>query len=403
MKRIFHVDLDAFFVAVEEVADPSLRGKPVVVGGRGWRGVVASASYPARKFGISAGMPLAQARRLCPQAVFREGRYSRYQQASDAFFAILNGFTPFIEPGGIDEAYLDMTGFESLYGPPRRAAALIKERVRRELGLAASVGIASTKVVAKVASDRSKPDGLLEVPPGGEAAFLSPLPVSDLPGVGPHTAQALARVGVSTIGGLASLRPSLLRYLFGAWGPLLGRLARGEDNSPVEPPAEAKSVSRSTTLDADTRDTHFLEAVLAYLCERVGAELRQSGKLARCLTVRLRFSDFETLQHQVTLPQPTSHHQVLFETGRGLMGHLLARRTLPVRLVGIGASRLTAGRQLPLWPPATVRLEGLNRAIDNLRERYGFSAIQTGRTFGLRDTFPTEGGDFVLPTPALSR
>jgi DNA polymerase-4 len=403
MRRIFHIDLDAFFVAVEEVADASLRGKAVVVGGRGWRGVVACASYPARQYGIGAGMPLTQARRLCPHAVFVEGRFSRYRQASDAFFAILNDFTPFIEPVGIDEAYLDMTGFESLYGTPHRAAVLIKERVRRELGLAASVGIAASKVVAKVASGLSKPDGLIEVSPREEAAFLAPLPVGTLPGVGPRTVQALSRMGVDTVGGLASLPPSLLRYLFGSWGGLLRRHARGEDTSPVEPPAEAKSVSRSTTLDTDTRDRAFLEAVLAYLCERVGAELRRHGKLARCVTLRLRYSDFETLQHQSTLPQPTSHHQLLFEAGRALMDRLLPRRGLPVRLVGIGTSRLVSGRQLPLWPSTSGRLEPLNGAIDRLRGRYGFTAIQTGRTFSLGRTFPTEGNDYVLPTPALSR
>jgi DNA polymerase-4 len=296
-----------------------------------------------------------------------------------------------------------MTGFESLYGSPRRAAVLIKDKVRRELSLAASLGIASSKVVAKVASDLSKPDGLIEVAPGEEAAFLAPLPVNALPGAGPRTTQALSRIGVNTIGDLASLPPSMLRYLFGTWGDLLHRYARGEDTTPVEPPAEAKSVSRSTTLDTDTRDRSFLEAVLAYLCERVGAELRRHGKLARCVTLRLRYSDFETLQHQTTLPQPTSHHQLLFEAGRELMGRLLPRRGLPVRLVGIGASRLVTGCQLPLWPSTSARLEPLNRAIDRLRGRYGFAAIQTGRTFRLRHTFPMDNSGYILHTPALSR
>ncbi|MEK7280958.1 MAG: DNA polymerase IV, partial [Chloroflexota bacterium] len=273
MSCIFHIDMDAFFVSVERARDESLWGKPVAVGGRGVRGVVASASYEARAYGIMAGMSLSQARRLCPEAVFLEGRFGHYQEVSRRLIDLLYRFTPDVEVSGIDEAYLDMTGFELLYGNPLTTARRLKEQIQEELRVTASVGIASSKLVAKVASDFYKPDGLCLVPSGEESAFLAPLPVAHLPGVGPQTEKALASLGVETIGQLALLPFPLLRRLFGRSGLTLYHHAQGLDNSPVEPPAEAKSISRSTTFERDTLDLAFLEAILGYLTERVGAEL----------------------------------------------------------------------------------------------------------------------------------
>ena len=235
-RRIMHVDLDAFFVSVEQVLNPELKGKPVVVGGRpDKRGVVAAASYEARAFGLHSGQPLSTAVRLCPQAIFIEGSFPRYRDASKKFMAILADFTPFLEPMGLDEAYLDVTGFESLHGSIHRMALAIKQRVRDELHLNASIGIAGCKVVAKVASDLSKPDGLLEVPAGEEQAVLAPLPIEKLPGIGKKTEQKLKGLGIRTLDQLSRMPLDALKSHFGAFGEVLYRYARGIDDSKIQP------------------------------------------------------------------------------------------------------------------------------------------------------------------------
>jgi len=403
-RQILHVDLDAFFVSVEQALDPQLRGKPVVVGGdRASRGVVASASYEARVFGLRAGMPLTTARRLCPQAIFLRGSFQRYREASERFMSILASFTPDLEPAGIDEAYLDITGFEPLYGPVRQTALTIKRRVREELGLAASVGIASCKVVAKVASDLSKPDGLIEVAPGQECCFLAPLPVGCLPCVGPRAEQRLKQIGATTIGQLAALPVTFLKQAFGAMGQVMHRYANGLDERKVEPPAPAKSISRSTTLLEDTLDRRLLKAVLRYLSERVGAELRQEGKRARVVTLKLRYADFETITRSRTLTEAGSD-QAIFEVGAELLERALLQRRERVRLIGIGVSGLVApGRQLSLLDPEPGRRERLSQAIDRIRRKYGFTAIEVGQTRLLREVFRVEDGDYLLATPSLSR
>jgi DNA polymerase-4 len=404
-RRIMHVDLDAFFVSVEQVDKPELRGKPVVVGGRpDRRGVVAAASYEARAYGLHSGMPLKTASRLCPQAIFIEGSFTKYREASRKFMAILADFTPFIEPMGIDEAYLDVTGFEPLHGSVHRMAEKIKQRVKAELGICASVGIANSKVVAKIASDLSKPDGLIEVAPGEEASFLEPLPIAKLPGVGKKTEPVLKRLGIDTIGKL-SLAPSVaLKSHFGVWGEYLHQLSKGIDDSEVEPPAEAKSVSRATTFPEDIRSRAFLEATLRYLSERVGSELRQQGKQARCVTLKLRYADFATITRSRTLEKAIDADQTLFATGQRLLEKALSQEKRAIRLIGIGASRLVeAGRQLDMLDTTGARLEGLNQAIDRIRDKYGFTSIQTGRTLRLKDIFPESGGGYRLHTPSLSR
>ncbi len=404
-RRIMHIDLDAFFVAVEQVLDPELRGKPVVVGGRPERrGVVAAASYEARAFGVHSAMPLITAFRLCPQAIFIQGDFARYREASQKFMAILADFSPYLEPLGIDEAYLDVTGFESLHGSIRRMAEKIKSRVTAELGLCASIGIAGGKVVAKIASELSKPNGLLEVPPGEERSFLAPLPVGRLPGVGKKTGRILNGLGIRTIGQLAAMPASTLRSRFGVWGETVGARARGIDDRPVEPPAAARSVSRETTFAADSVDAAFLSATLHYLSERVGAEIREKGKLARCVTLKLRYADFTTITRQQTLSPPTDAHQALFDAGQKMMEKELTRQKLPVRLIGIGVSRLVeAGRQRDMLDTSAQRMEKLNPVIDRIRRKYGFAAIQTGRTFKLKDIFPESPGGYTLHTPGLSR
>ena len=405
MRRIFHIDLDAFFVSVERALDPSLEGVPVVVGGTpGSRGVVACASYEARAYGLHAGMPIHEAYRRCPHAIYLSGSYQRYQEVSDGFMAILRRYSPFLEPGGIDEAYLDMTGFESLYGPATVAARHMKQAIRQEMGVVASVGIASCKVAAKVASARGKPDGLLEVPDGGDATFLAPLPVAELPGAGGKTASRLAGLGIVTIGELAALSEATLRRLFGAWGDLLHRWANGQDTSSViyerEPP---KSISRETTFPRDTQDTTFLLSTLRYLAERVGAELREQELRTRCVEAKLRYADFHTVTRSHMLPRPVCDDDAIFQAGQALLARALPERPGMVRLIGIGVAELAPPcQQLALMELPESRQERLCQAVDSVRDRYGFTSIQTGRTLLLRDGFPADRRGHVLKTPCLS-
>jgi len=403
-RRIMHIDLDAFFVSVEQVENPQLKGKPVVVGGRpDRRGVVAAASYEARAFGLHAGMPLVTASRLCPQAIFIVGNFARYRDASQRFMAILADFSPYIEPLGLDEAYLDVTGFESIHGSIHQMAQAMKQRIKDELGLCASVGIASGKVVAKVASELSKPDGLIEVASGSERSFLAPLPVGKLPGIGKKAEQVLKGLGIVTIGKLSTTPLNVLKSHFGVSGEILYRLANGIDDRKVEPPGAAKSISRETTFATDIQHRPQLEATLRYLSERVGSELRQQDKQARCVTLKLRYSDFTTITRRHTLGQTADSDQIIFDTGLKLLKSALAREKRPVRLIGIGVSGLTEARQLDMLDSSARRREQLNKAIDRIRQKYGFTAIQTGRTLLLRDIFPEDDGGYTLHTPSLSR
>ena len=404
-RRIMHIDLDAFFVSVEQQENPELKGKPVVVGGRPQgRGVVASASYEARAFGLHAGMPLATASRLCPQAIFIEGSFPKYRHASERFMTILADFSPYVEPLGLDEAYLDVTGFESIYGSIHQMAVKIKQRIKDELGLCASVGIANCKVVAKVASELSKPDGLLEIAAGNERSFLAPLPVAKLPGIGRKTERILNGLGINTIEELSIMSLGALKSHFGAFGEVLHRFARGTDDREVEPPAATKSISRETTFGKDTRDHSRLKATLHYLGERVGVELRQRGKRARCITLKLRYADFTTITRRHTLNQTTDSDQTIFDTGVKLLDKALSQERQPVRLIGIGVSNLVeSGRQLDMLDSSARRQEELNRAIDRIRNKYGFTVIQTGRTLLLKDIFPETGEGYTLQTPSLSR
>jgi len=399
-RRIMHIDLDAFFASVEQALNPELKGKPVVVGGRpDKRGVVAAASYEARRFGLYAGMPLTTASRLCPQAIFIEGNFHKYRDASQRFMAILADFSPFLEPVSLDEAYLDATGFESIYGSSHQMATRIKQRIRDELGLCASVGIASSKVVAKIACELSKPDGLLEVAAGDERSFLAPLPVAKLPGVGKKTERILRGLGINTIGELSSMPLNALKSHLGASGGPLHRYAGGIDDRKVEPPGTAKSISRESTFGKDTRDPSLLKATLRYLGERVGAELRQRGEQARCITLKLRYADFTTVTRRHTLSRTTDSDRTIFDTGLMLLQKELSREKQPVRLIGIGVANLVAGRQLDMFDWSARRQEQLDRAIDRIRKKYGFTAIQTGRTLLLKDIFPESEGGYSLCQP----
>ncbi len=396
-RAIAHVDLDAFFVAVEQARHPELRGMPVIVGGDpDGRGVVATASYEARVYGIFSGMALSLARRLCPHAVFLRGDYHEYERVSHGFHRILRDYSPLVEPGGLDEAYIDLTGCEPVIAaccgvpvdsPIEELAVAagqdIRRRVHEELGLAASVGIASGRSLAKIASDAAKPDGLLLVPAGTEAAFLAPRPLRDLPGLGPKAESELARLGIRTLGQLAVLSATRLGALFGAWGPALGERARGVDPTPVAGErAPAKSVSREGTYARDIDDRAVLRASLRGYAESVGAELRRSDRRARCVTLKLRYGDFTTISRSRTLKQPTQDDGVLYQIGAELLGQALARDGRAVRLLGLGASQLTDDAvQLSLLDLRRRPLEALLGAIDRLRAKYGYHSVQTGLTF----------------------
>jgi len=404
-RTIMHIDLDAFFVSVEQVLNPELQGKPVVVGGKpDRRGVVAAASYEARAFGLHAGMPLATASRLCPQAIFIEGSFSKYRDASQKFMATLADFSPFLEPVSLDEAYLDATGFESIYGSIHQMAMAIKKRIKDELGLCASAGIASSKVVAKIASELSKPDGLLIVADGEERSFLVPLPITKLPGIGKKTERILKGLGINTIGELPIMPLSTLKSHFGASGELLYHYAKGIDDREIELPSAAKSISRETTFGKDTKDRSLLKATLRYLSERVGTELRQQGKQAKCVTLKLRYADFTTITRRHTLRQSDNTDQTIFDTGLQLLKKELWREKQPVRLIGIGVSNLVEpSKQLDMLDSSAQRREQLDKTIDRIRRKYGFTAIQTGRTLRLKDIFPPGEEGYTLQTPSLSR
>lgn len=406
-RQILHIDLDAFFASVEQMLDPSLRGKPVVVGGQpGGRGVVSSASYEARARGVKTAMPVGQAYRLCPEAVFISGNYGAYQAVSEGFLGILQEYSPAVEAFSIDEAWVDLTGFEPLYGPAEATARTIKDRISDELGVTASIGLATSKVVAKVASDRNKPNGLVVVPPGQEAAFLAPLPVRDLPLVGPKVAEKLHLYGIGAIGQIAAQTPEALRSLFGAHGLVLHRLAQGLDASQVLAHRPGvKSVSRNTTLAENTLDREQLRSVLYVLAERVAVELRRIDRRAEAAVLNLRYYDFQTISRHQTLAEPTDTQQAIFDAGSALLDVALDQRNEPVRLIGAGAQRLVqdSGVQLSLFQPEKLEHLELNRTLDALRERYGFPAVQHGRALALQGKMPGGRGAFVYGASRLGR
>jgi DNA polymerase-4 len=375
------VDLDAFFVALEQLRNPSLRGKPVIVtGDPEGRSVVSTASYEARRYGIRSAMPLVTALRLCPDAVILRGDFPYYAEASRRFHAVLRDYTPLVEPVSLDEAYLDVTGCEAVSGTAEEVARAIRERVRRELGITASVGVAASKVVAKVASDAAKPDGLLVVPPGGEAEFLAPRPVRDLPMVGPRLAQELRGLGIRTIGDLARWPEDALAARFGSAGRALARRARGIDGSPVAAePEAAKSISRDVTFARDVSDRARLRATTAHLAERVGAALRKDGRHARTVTLRVRYGDFTTVSRQQTLPTPTNADRPLMAAALDLLDRVLSLDPRPVRLLGVGVANLRGPeRQLSFLEEDVERWERLSSALDAVRSRHGSTAVRLG-------------------------
>lgn len=378
---IFHIDLDAFFVAVERTHDPSLTGRPVIVGGSvGDRGVVSCASYEARTYGVRSAMPIATARRLCPDAVFIPGNHGWYREVSRQFKEILDRYSPLVEQASVDEAYADMTGAEQLLGCPEEGAQRIRDQIARDLKVTASIGIGASKLVAKVASGACKPDGMLRVSAGDAGAFLAPLPIRKLPGLGPKTESALRRLGIHTLGELVQ-QP--LGPLARTIGPTAARHlkdgARGIDPSPVAPNPEAKSISAETTFREDSDDRAYLDARLLELSERVGARLRRAGLQARSVSLKVRYHDFGTVSRQATLVRAADGNDAIFKQAKSLLAEALRQRRTRVRLLGVAAGGLTEpGGQLSLLHDETEVDAAMSRTLDRIRDRFGREIILRG-------------------------
>jgi len=401
--HILHVDLDAFYASVEQLDDPSLAGRAVIVGGLGPRGVVAAASYEARRYGVRSAIPMARARRACPDGVFLAPRFELYQERSRAAMEILRSFTPLVEPIASDEAFLDVAGGARTHGSGPECAVAIRRRVRDETGLTASVGVASTKLVAKLASDLAKPDGLLVVEPGGELDFLQPLPVERLWGVGPATRKRLAGLGVVTVGDLARVgEQSLVAALGNAHGRHLHALAWNRDERPVQPDREVKSIGQERTFPTDLSDLSRLERELVDLADGVAARLRAAGRVGRTVQIKVRFADFRTITRARTLRDATDLASDIAATARALL-RAIDGIERGIRLLGVSVHQFAPAEVVqpelfePAEPPPAARpadetvpaassnavpadasrdeRQALERAVEAVRARFGAGSV----------------------------
>ena len=393
-RLVCHVDMDAFFVSVEEIFDPSLKDKAVVVGGKAdQRGVVAAASYAARRFGVHSAMPLRTAARLCPQAIFVEGHPDRYREYSKKIFKVLQQFSPKVEMASVDEAYLDLTGTERLHGPPLRAGHRLHEAIREEVHLRCSLGLASSRLVAKVSSDQAKPNGVLYVLPGQEARYLAPLEVRRIPGVGKKTELSLHRFGIRKVGDLASLDEAFLASHFGRWGLALAGKARGMDaggwfDSAIGASEDPKSISHEHTFGQDVADANRLETALLKLSEMVAKRLREQNFYAKTLQLKLRYEDFTTITRASTLDHATQLDKEVAGAVIRLFREAWDKQT-PVRLLGVhaGGLQIVEGQMNLLEEPATARLRNAFRSVDHIRNRFGEASISLAKTLhaGIRE------------------
>jgi DNA polymerase-4 len=393
-KSVFHVDMDAFFVSVEELFDPSLKGKAVVVGGqRDERGVVSAASYEARKFGVHSAMPLRTAAKLCPQAIFVNGHPDRYRDCSAKVHEVLQSFSPQVEMVSIDEAYLDMSGTERLHGPPLLAADKLHQRMKAQTQLNCSIGIGSSRLIAKVCSGKAKPHGVLYVVPGQEAKFLEPLDVREIPGVGKVTEQKLHELGILTVGDIARLQDDVLERHLGKWGLALAGKARGEDagawfEGEIGEADGPKSISHEHTYDRDTANVSQIESTLMRLSEMVGRRLREQALHARTLQLKLRYKDFTTITRARSLERPTQLDNEIYRQIHALF-HTNWRKAAEVRLLGVQASSF---EDLPeqaslLTDNSRGKWEQALSAADRLRDKFGESSVSlgTGMKGGFRE------------------
>jgi DNA polymerase-4 len=409
IKTIFHVDMDAFFVSVEELFDPSLKGKPVVVGGqRNERGVVSAASYEARKFGVHSAMPLRTAAKLCPQAIFVDGHPDRYRECSEKVHEVLTTCSPLVEMASIDEAYLDMTGTQRLHGVPLRAAHSLHARMKAETQLNCSIGIGTSRLIAKVGSAKAKPNGILWVVPGQEAKFLAPLDVRDIPGVGKVMEQNLHAMGIRQVSDLAALEEAVLEERFGKWGLALAGKARGEDaggwfDAEVGEHEDPKSISHEHTFNEDTADPAQLESTLMRLTEMVARRLREHALHARTIQLKLRYKDFTTITRAHSLPAPTQLDTEIFQEIRKLFrGNW--ERGAEVRLLGVQVSSFeeAPATQMDLLDDGRhQRWQQAFAAADKLRDRFGEKSV--GLAGGMRGTFRERTHENPASLPGKSK
>ncbi|MDQ1335545.1 MAG: polymerase [Thermodesulfobacteriota bacterium] len=379
-KSIIHLDMDAFYPAVEVRDHPELKGKPVIVGGGRERGVVSSASYEARKFGVHSAQPMATAMRLCPHGIFLPVRMSRYQEVSRQVFEIFHSFTPLVEPLSIDEAFLDVTGVERLSGPPREIALKIKEKVLDETGLTVSAGVAPSKFVAKIASDMDKPDGLTVVPPDRVREFLDPLPVDKMWGVGKVTQQVLARLGVRTFQDLTQIPVGLLERTLGKHGAAMHRLAMGIDDRVVEPGHETKSIGHEETFARDILDLEEARKEILSLAGRVARRMRREDVRGLTVSLKIKYADFTLITRAVTLTEPVDDSGEIYATACRLLEKTEVGRR-PVRLIGVSLSQLSSPdkeTQLRLFDDdrASLKRKGLTLALDSICDKFGEKSIQ---------------------------
>src|SRR3954452_23411018 len=396
-RTILHADMDAFFAAVEQRDNPELRGKPVIVGGGGPndRGVVSTASYEARVFGVRSAMPLRTAAALCPQGIFVPVNGHKYSEVSKQVMAIFRRFSPLVEPLSIDEAFLDLTGTDQLFGSGEEAARQLKQAVHAETELTVSVGVAANRLVAKIASDLRKPDGLVVVAPGDEATFLAPLKIERLWGVGAKTRQSLAELGVTTIGDLANLPQNVLVRRYGQHGRDLSLRARGVGETVVGGHDAAKSVSQEHTYDVDTSDWQVLEQTLLALSEGVAGRLRATNIMCSTVTVKIRNSAFETITRQRTLADPTDMGDVICRVAVELSRREV--RGQRIRLLGVAASGLAEQRQLALFDESGDRRRRATAAADEVRRKFGSKAIRKARLLDASVRAPFERDPRRLP------
>ncbi len=398
VRRIIHVDMDAFYASVETLDNPALAGKPVVVGGSPeGRGVIAAASYEARKYGLRSAMPAARAIRLCPDAVFVRPRMSRYADVSKQVFAVFHDFTPAVEGVSIDEAFLDVTGSERLLGPAEGIGRDIKARIKDDIGLTASVGIACNKFLAKIASDLEKPDGFVVIPDGEGPRVLAPLPVGRLWGVGPVTEDSLAGMGITKVADILEYPRDLLADKLGSFADRLIDLAQGIDKGEVDTGGGRKSVSSENTFASDIADEDELRGHLDAMAERVASDIRRKGLAARTISIKARYADFKTVTRSVTLEAATASTRAVRDAARELLAVRLGRGDRALRLLGVGASNLEeagVGQATLFTEEADARDVRIDRAVDELRERFGSDAVVPGtRVEGPAEDGEEEGED----------
>lgn len=394
------IDLDAFFVSVEQALDPSLAGKPVIVGGLPQeRGVVASASYEAREFGIRSGIPTSLAYRLCPRAIFLRGNFQNYRRYSDRFHDIISAYSPDVDMVSIDEAYINTAGTQRLFGPPLEIAGKMKDDIKKILNIPSSIGIARTRVFSKIACERAKPGGTLLVPKIDETAFLAPLDVNVLPGIGPKNAGVLKNLNINTVEELLRTPDWILETALGSYYKILKFFIQGGDYKCTD---TMRSISRETTLYEDTMNQNLIYALLYYLTERACSTLRKERRLARTLTVKVRFSDFKTISRRSTMPAGNAQ-QVMFETGARILAEILKEKKR-IRLIGVALSGFEYdGLRSSLFMLREERLNRLNGALDRVRGKFGFNSLFAANTTVLKKNFKSNDHGYTLHTPSLSQ